>query len=55
MEAEKISWVNWSLSDKDETCSMLLPRAKATGRWTEDGVIKTYGQHVKDNLAKYNK
>ena len=55
MEAEKISWVNWSLSDKDETCSMLLPRAKATGRWTEDGVIKAYGQHVKDNLLKYNR
>ena len=55
MEAEKISWVNWSLSDKDETCSMLLPRAKATGGWTADGVIKTYGKHVKDNLAKYNK
>ena len=34
MEAKKISWVCWSVSDKNETCSMLLPRAKATGNWT---------------------
>ena len=25
MEAKKISWVCWSVSDKNETCSMLLP------------------------------
>lgn len=30
MEAHKISWVNWSISDKNETCSMLLPRADKT-------------------------
>lgn len=54
MEAEKISWVNWSVSDKDETCSMLLPRAKAKGPWPED-VIKVYGKHVKANLLKYNR
>lgn len=34
MEKNKVSWVNWSVSDKDETCSMILPRAKlpATGQ-----------------------
>jgi len=53
MEAEKISWVNWSLSDKDETCSMLLPRAKANGKWTDD-VIKAAGKKVRENLRKYN-
>ncbi len=54
MERERISWVNWSVSDKDETCSMLLPRAKADGQWPED-VIKEYGKKVKSNLLKYNK
>ena len=54
MEQERISWVNWSLSDKDETCSMLLPRAKADGNWPDD-VIKIYGKKVKNNLLKYNK
>lgn len=53
MEANKISWVNWSLSDKDETCSMLLPRAKADGRWADD-VIKPWGKMVRNALRKYN-
>lgn len=54
MEQLKISWVNWSLSDKNETCSMLLPRAKATGNWTDD-VIKPWGKLVRTTLLKYNK
>ena len=54
MERLKISWVNWSLSDKNETCSMLLPRAKATGNWTDD-VIKPWGKLVKKTLLRYNK
>ena len=53
MEKERISWVNWSVSDKDETCSMFLPRAKADGKWPAD-VIKEYGKKVKSNLLKYN-
>ena len=54
MERLKISWVNWSLSDKNETCSMLLPRAKADGNWTDD-VIKPWGKLVRKTLLKYNK
>ena len=48
-----ISWVCWSISDKNESCSMLLPRATATGPWADD-VIKTYGKLVKGLLLKYN-
>ena len=48
-----ISWVCWSISDKDETCSMLLPQAKSTGPWP-DAVIKPYGKLVKHLLQKYN-
>lgn len=33
----KISWIAWSISDKDETCSMLRPSAKSRGtKWTDD-------------------
>src|SRR5574344_401350 len=53
-EANKISWVNWSLSDKDETCSMLLPRAKSDGGWKDD-VLKKTGKLAKKTLMKYNK
>lgn len=53
MEANKVSWVNWSISDKDETCSMLLPRAKANGNWADD-LIKPWGKMVKEALTRYN-
>ncbi|MBQ7514395.1 MAG: glycoside hydrolase family 5 protein [Prevotella sp.] len=47
-----ISWICWSISDKNESCSMLLPRATATGPWADD-VIKPYGKLVKRLLAAY--
>ena len=53
MEAKKISWVCWSVSDKNETCSMLLPRAKATGNWTKD-LIKPWGKIVRETLRMKN-
>ena len=49
-----ISWVCWSLSDKNESSSMLLPRATATGPWADD-VIKVSGKLVKGLLKKYDK
>ena len=49
-----ISWVCWSISDKNESCSMLLPRATATGPWPDD-VVKEYGKLVKQLLTKYQK
>lgn len=53
-ERTGISWVCWSISDKNESCSMLLPRATATGPWADD-VIKPYGKLVKGLLQRYNK
>lgn len=53
MEKYGISYACWSLSDKDETCSMLLPRAKATGEWTDD-LIKPWGKLVKETLLQKN-
>ena len=48
-----VSWVCWSISDKNESCSMLLPRATATGPWPND-VIKEYGLLVKGLLKMKN-
>lgn len=43
-ENNKISWVTWSISSKEETCSMLLPSASITGNWqptdlSESGIL----------------
>ena len=48
-----LSWLCWSISDKAETCSMLLPDAKSNGPWP-DRVLKPYGKLVKNLLTKYN-
>ncbi|MFR9532617.1 MAG: cellulase family glycosylhydrolase [Rikenellaceae bacterium] len=44
-----VSWVAWSLSDKDETCSMLTAAASDSGPWDED-VLKPWAQIVRANL-----
>ncbi|WP_200975628.1 glycoside hydrolase family 5 protein [Echinicola sp. 20G] len=33
MEKNQLSWLTWSVSDKDETCSMLKPSASSKGNW----------------------
>lgn len=35
MKKNNISWVSWSIADKNETCSMLLPSASSLGVWKE--------------------
>ncbi|QDH78944.1 glycoside hydrolase family 5 protein [Echinicola soli] len=35
MEKNGLSWLTWSVSDKDETCSMLEPSASSGGNWQE--------------------
>ena len=54
MEAKKLSWITWSVSDKDETCSVLLPTAADNGNWT-DAQLKASGLKTKAHLLKYNK
>lgn len=53
MEARKLSWITWSVSDKDETCSILKKSAKSEGKWkTED--LKESGIKVREYIRKYN-
>ncbi len=53
MESRKISWITWSVSDKDETCSILKKSASSYGNWKESD-LKTSGIAVRDFLRKYN-
>ncbi len=48
MKKSKLSWVAWSLSDKNETCSMLLPRANIS-KWRNDE-IKLWGKITKESI-----
>jgi endoglucanase len=52
-EKNKISWVTWSVSDKNETCSVLLPSAAPDGNWKEKD-MKESGIKTKALLRKYN-
>lgn len=54
MEGKKLSWVVWSVSDKDETCSMLKPSASSTGPWTESD-LKESGILTRSYLKTYNR
>ena len=53
MESRKISWITWSVSDKDETCSILKKSASSEGNW-KDSDLKESGIAVRDFLRKYN-
>ena len=54
MESRKLSWVTWSVSDKDETCSVLKPTASSQGSWKESD-LKESGIKVRDYLRSFNK
>jgi endoglucanase len=53
MEAKKLSWITWSVSDKDETCSILKKSAKSEGKWKDED-LKESGIKVREFLRKYN-
>jgi endoglucanase len=53
MEAKKLSWITWSVSDKDETCSILKKSAKSEGKWKDED-LKESGLKVREFLRKYN-
>lgn len=53
MERRMISWVAWSISDKNETCSMLLPRSSSDGNWTEE-LLKPWGRLARNSIRNGN-
>ena len=54
MEENKISWICWSIADKNETCSMLNRSASDTGNW-KDSDLKESGIKTRELLKKFNK
>jgi endoglucanase len=52
-ENKKISWITWSVSDKDETCSVLYPTAASEGNWKEED-LKESGTMIRKMLRNYN-
>ena len=49
MDENDISYAFWSISDKEETCSMLLPSAPSEGPWA-DTDLRPWGRFVKEQL-----
>jgi endoglucanase len=51
-EKNKISWITWSISSKNETCSMLNTSASPTGNWTAQD-LKESGIKTRALLKKF--
>ncbi len=52
MEANKISWITWSIADKNETCSMLKTSAADNGNWSEND-LKESGIKTREKLREF--
>lgn len=53
MKTNKISWITWSVSDKNETCSMLQPSAASDGNWKESD-LKESGIKTRELLRQFS-
>jgi len=51
-EKNQLSWICWSVSDKKEKCSVLLPSAKSGGNWKEADLNET-GKYARKLLRSY--
>ncbi|MFP7319056.1 cellulase family glycosylhydrolase [Bacillus spizizenii] len=49
LNSKNISWVNWNLSDKQESSSALKPGASKTGGWPVSG-LSASGAFVRENI-----
>ena len=52
MNEKKLSWIGWSVADKNETCSVLERSAASNGNWMESD-IKEWGRLIKSYLSTY--
>jgi endoglucanase len=53
-ERNKISWITWSVSDKNETCSVLQSGAASDGNWDESD-LKESGIMAREYLRSFAK
>jgi endoglucanase len=47
-----LSWAIWSVSDKNETCSVLKPSAASDGHWKAED-IKEWGKLAMEYIEMY--
>ncbi len=52
MEESQISWLCWTISDKEETCAALNTSADSAGNWTSDDLTET-GKIYRTLFNKY--
>lgn len=50
MNKRKISWVAWSLCDKDESSALLIPGASKLGEWNSNELSKA-GIYIKEKIT----
>ncbi len=53
LEQNYISWVNWSLNDKQEAASVLVPGASTSGGWTDSQLTES-GKYIRNKIRSYN-
>lgn len=51
-DKNRVGWIAWSVSDKEETCSMLYPTASSNGMEWKDSDMKRWAKMVKESLKK---
>jgi len=51
----KISWVNWSISKKDEAASALKPSASTAGNWNPETDLTPSGKYIREKLIAAQK
>jgi endoglucanase len=54
MEKNRLSWVNWNVTDKDETTALVLPGAAASGGWSLEQLTGS-GKYMREQLSKKNR
>jgi endoglucanase len=52
MEKNKISWIDWAVTDKNEACSALLRSADSNGQWKETDLNES-GKYIRSVLRKF--
>ena len=53
MEENQLSWVVWSIADKEETSAALRPGASGEGGWTESDLTPA-GRYIRDRIRSLN-
>lgn len=53
LDQNTISWLNWSVADKNETSAALMPGASGTGNWPEASISRS-GRMVRTELKNKN-